>query len=99
MTNGPGARTPERGIVALLLMAVRELRALYGAVYAAWANPWHRGAASTLVGVVALAVLLRSLPLSLGARQLRPRHRTPLLALVALRLAGRLLRPARWAPP
>src|SRR5262249_11160737 len=95
MSNGPGARTPERGIVALLLMAVRDLRPLCGAVSAAWANPWHRGAASTLVGVVALAVLLRSMPLSLVAQHLQPRHLTPLLAIVALTLLGPLPRAGR----
>ncbi|HKF16349.1 MAG TPA: lysylphosphatidylglycerol synthase transmembrane domain-containing protein [Candidatus Dormibacteraeota bacterium] len=83
--------------MTLLLMAVRELRALCGAVSAAWANPWHRGAASTLVGVVALAVLLRSMPLSQVAQHLQPRHLTPLLAIVALTLLGQLVRAARWA--
>src|SRR5215467_3989051 len=97
MSSAPGARTAARGIVALLLMAVRELRALYGAVCAAWANPWHRGGASTLVGVVALAVLLRSMPLSLVAQHVQPRHLTPLLAIVALTLLGQLVRAARWA--
>lgn len=78
-------------------MAVRELRALRGAVSAAWANPWHRCAASTLVGAVALAVLLRSMPLSQVAPHLQPRHLTPLLAIVVLTLLGQLVRAARWA--
>jgi len=85
------------GYRPLLLMAVRELRALYAVVSAAWANPWHRGAASTLVGAFALALVLRSMPLSEVAQHLQPRHLTPLLAIVALTLLGQLVRAARWA--
>ena len=63
---------------------------------AAWANPWLRGGANTLIGAAALGLLVRSVPLGQLGQHLQPRHFSPLLGIVALTLLSQLARAARW---
>ena len=83
------------GHVTLPLGGVQKR--LCDAVSSAWANPWRRAGITTAIGVAALAILLRSIPLGQVAQNLQPRHLSPLLAIVGLTLLSQLVRAARWA--
>lgn len=72
------------------------LRALGGHAAAAWARPWVRVGANTLVGVAALGLVLRSVPLGEVGQHLQPRQLSPLLAIVALTVLSQVARAARW---
>jgi len=81
----------------LRLWGFQVLQRLGEAMSVAWANPWRRAGISTVIGVLALVVLLRSVPLSQVGHDLQPRHISPLLAIVGLTLLSQLVRAARWA--
>ena len=100
-SNGPGRGAGRHGIVrghvTLPLGGVQKLRQFSDVVSGAWANPWGRAGITTAIGVAALAVLVRSIPLGEVAHNLQPRHVSPLVAIVVLTLLGQLVRAARWA--
>lgn len=63
---------------------------------AAWANPWLRAGANTLVGVLSLLLLVHSVPLDQVVHHLQPRHFSPLLALAVFTVLSQVARATRW---
>jgi uncharacterized protein (TIRG00374 family) len=71
-------------------------RTLRTSLSAAWASPWLRGGFNTALGLGALVLLVRSVPLDQMAPHLAPRQFSPLVALVVLTVLSQVARATRW---
>lgn len=75
---------------------VSRLQAIGHAGAAAWGIGWVRAGVSTLIGLAALAVLIRAVPMQQVIQHVRPTQPSSLLAIGALMLFGQLARASRW---
>lgn len=76
--------------------ALRILRSLRGRAAVVWASPWARAGGNTLLGLGALVLLLRTVPMDQVAHSFQPRQLSPLFAIAGLTMLSQLARATRW---